>query len=243
MLKGVNEDEALVKDSIGQLDEQLIHRSCELCVTTAHCLIETIHEHLGGTHTGSSWHSVYCEFHVTKGTVQRSHNANKPGTVTFASATILLASTRLPKNHGDNQTHMLEVSWTRCFAILKFYERQIKSAPRAAEVLRTLLRQTKRRSQLVSGELSFRSRRSSLLRIDCITGTSSSGSLSESRTNPLFASTMPTNNDFGGAQTPTHTERTEPSDPTYPFPQQGETSFETWFGQHLADFDSIFQAG
>jgi hypothetical protein len=35
-----------------------------------------------------------------------------------------------------------ELSWNRCFAILKHYEKQINTAPRAAEVLHTLRQQT-----------------------------------------------------------------------------------------------------
>ena len=73
-------------------------------------------------------------------------------------------------------------------------------------------------------------------------GTSSSENPSESRTNHLAASTMPTNNDFGGFQFQTHTEQTEPFELSYDLAQRGETTFEMWFGQHLADFDSIFQA-
>lgn len=43
------------------LDEELIGRCCNLCVVTAHQIIESIYEHLDTAYKSSGWHSVYCK--------------------------------------------------------------------------------------------------------------------------------------------------------------------------------------
>jgi hypothetical protein len=43
------------------LDEELIRYCCNTCVTTAHHLVETIHQHLDTAYKSSGWHCVYCE--------------------------------------------------------------------------------------------------------------------------------------------------------------------------------------
>lgn len=47
--------------SLSSLDEELIQRCCNLCVVTAHRLIETIHQHLDTAYKSSGWHTVYCK--------------------------------------------------------------------------------------------------------------------------------------------------------------------------------------
>lgn len=42
------------------LDRQLIEQCCNLCVLTAHRLVEAIHQHLGTAYRSTGWHSVYC---------------------------------------------------------------------------------------------------------------------------------------------------------------------------------------
>jgi hypothetical protein len=44
-----------------QLEDHFTQRACSLCISVAHRLIETIHEHLDTLYTSSGWHSVYCE--------------------------------------------------------------------------------------------------------------------------------------------------------------------------------------
>lgn len=43
------------------LDQELIERCCNLCVLTAHRLIEIIHQHLDTAYKSTGWHSVYCK--------------------------------------------------------------------------------------------------------------------------------------------------------------------------------------
>jgi hypothetical protein len=124
-----------------------------------------------------------------------------------------LASTRLPR-FQDDLTNNFEQSWDRCFAILGHYEKQIKTAPRAAEVLRTLRQQTEYQAQ-DTGEWWCLEAESLPLFL----------SLADKIQKPV-AATLEQTYDFDTYQS-----------------QGGDISFDTWFGQHLVDFDSIFQAG
>jgi hypothetical protein len=59
------------------------------------------------------------------------------------------------------------------------------------------------------------------------------------RQSPL--STIPANLAMDGLRTPQSTLEQTYSFDTYQS-QGGDIDFDTWFGQHLVDFDSIFQA-
>ncbi|KAM5353126.1 hypothetical protein ACJZ2D_016988 [Fusarium nematophilum] len=100
------------------LDDGFFNRCRNLCVDTAHELIETIHQQLETLYRSSGWHSVY---------------------FTFASATILLASTK--SGQPAMEVAQFDRSWNRCLRILRHYKEQIPAAPRAAQVLNALHRQ------------------------------------------------------------------------------------------------------
>ncbi|KAJ9299811.1 transcriptional regulator family: Fungal Specific TF [Paecilomyces variotii] len=99
------------------LDEELIVRCCNLCVVTAHQIIESIYEHLDTAYKSSGWHSVY---------------------FTFASITILLAGLQCPYVDMDVGDDSFEAGWNRCLSILEHYKDQIHSATQAIHVLRIL---------------------------------------------------------------------------------------------------------
>lgn len=133
------------------LDEDLIKHCCNMCVTTAHSLIETIHQHLNTAYKSSGWHSVYCMLFSQHGDQEFSW----PRLVTFASATILLAALKCRDLENDVRESSFETGWNRCLSILDHYKEQIHSAPRAIQVLQTL------RSQIMAtqnqGQLHLRS--------------------------------------------------------------------------------------
>lgn len=54
----------LPEESQSSLDEELIRNCCNLCVVTAHRIIENIHGHLDTAYKSSGWHSVYCKVHL-----------------------------------------------------------------------------------------------------------------------------------------------------------------------------------
>jgi hypothetical protein len=61
MTTGVSKVQLPVETNLGQLEDQFTQRACNLCISVAHRLIETIHGHLDTLYTSSGWHSVYCE--------------------------------------------------------------------------------------------------------------------------------------------------------------------------------------
>jgi hypothetical protein len=67
------------------------------------------------------------------------------------------------------------------------------------------------------------------------------GNLNNTSENRSPLSTIPVNLAMDGLRTPQST-----LEQTYSFDnyqsQGGDIDFDTWFGQHLVDFDSIFQA-
>ncbi|KAI6886897.1 hypothetical protein KC318_g15434 [Hortaea werneckii] len=147
---------------------------------------EALPQHL----KSSGWHSVY---------------------FTFASATILLASTRLRIDEQDDKSDF-ELSWNRCSAILKHYEQQTKSARRAAEALRTLRQQTM--SQVHA------------------TDQASSNDRQEMHAS---LSTMPIDNELNVPQAvPDGTNSFDACEA-----QGTDFNFDTWFNQ-LADFNNLF---
>jgi len=121
--------------NLSSLDNDLIKRSCTLCIDTAHRLIETLYQHLDTMYRSSGWHSVYCRLSLLSD--PQNSNLSLTFSVAFASATILLASLKLPRVDEKSGT-AFEVSWTRCLSIMKHYEEQIHTAPYAVRVLETL---------------------------------------------------------------------------------------------------------
>lgn len=49
-----------MEENLSLLDDHIISRYCDLCINTAHRLIETIFEHLDTAYKSFGWHSVYC---------------------------------------------------------------------------------------------------------------------------------------------------------------------------------------
>lgn len=49
-----------MEDNLSLLDDHIIRRYCDLCINTAHRLIEAIFEHLDTAYKSFGWHSVYC---------------------------------------------------------------------------------------------------------------------------------------------------------------------------------------
>ncbi|KAK1239806.1 hypothetical protein MKX08_007248 [Trichoderma sp. CBMAI-0020] len=101
---------ASTEENLSLLDDHITNRYCDLCINTAHRLIETIFEHLD---------TAYKSF------------------VTFAAATILLASMRLPEVR-DEFTITFETSWNHTLSILNHYKGSIHTASRAIQVLEAL---------------------------------------------------------------------------------------------------------
>ncbi|PON26671.1 hypothetical protein TGAM01_v204681 [Trichoderma gamsii] len=79
---------ASTEENLSLLDDYIISRYCDLCINTAHRLIETIFEHLDTAYKSFGWHSVY---------------------FTFAAATILLASMRLPEGNIQTASRAIQV--------------------------------------------------------------------------------------------------------------------------------------
>lgn len=114
----------------------LVKRSCNVCVTTALRLIDNIHRNLGNSYTCSAWHSVYCKipprFNFTSDAVGTN------GSVTFASALILLSAPMCPAIHVESTRSSLDMSWSQCLSILEHYRDQIQAARRAIVALQEL---------------------------------------------------------------------------------------------------------
>ncbi|UKZ95959.1 uncharacterized protein TrAFT101_010765 [Trichoderma asperellum] len=109
-----------IEENLSLLDDHIISRYCDLCINTAHRLIEAIFDHLDTAYKSFGWHSVY---------------------FTFAAASILLASLRLP-DVGVESTTTFEMSWNRSLSILNYYKGSIHTASRAIQVLEALRCQT-----------------------------------------------------------------------------------------------------
>lgn len=99
------------------LDSEVIRSCCDSCTLTACRLIDTLYDNLGTLYRSSGWHTVY---------------------FTFASAIVLLASSKTSSYRPQIAERDVEASWARCFYILEHYENQIQSARHASQILRSM---------------------------------------------------------------------------------------------------------
>lgn len=99
------------------LDSEVIRSCCDSCTLTACRLIDTLYDNLGTLYRSSGWHTVY---------------------FTFASAIVLLASSKTSSYRPQIAERDVEASWARCFYILEHYENQITSARHASQILQSM---------------------------------------------------------------------------------------------------------
>jgi len=95
----------------------VIASCCKLCLATACQLIGTLFDNLCTLYRSSGWHTVY---------------------FTFASAIVLLASSKLEDKIPHFRSDEIEAAWNKVHTILEHYENQIQSASRAAAILKTM---------------------------------------------------------------------------------------------------------
>ncbi|KAG5930858.1 hypothetical protein E4U60_006726 [Claviceps pazoutovae] len=109
-----NTDGLCCTSSNENLDYGLIRQCCDLCISTAYNLIDTVYVNLGTMYSSSSWHSVY---------------------FTFSSAIVMLASLKSNVLNMQATDSSFQLHWTRCLAILDYYKEHVCSA---TQVIRSL---------------------------------------------------------------------------------------------------------
>ncbi|TEA10749.1 Sorbicillinoid biosynthetic cluster transcription factor 2 [Colletotrichum sidae] len=128
-------DYAIEQKRAQALDDNLRHAVNNLCVETAHAVLQEMHEKLGSVRQNSAWHVLL---------------------FTFAAASMLVVATLCPgvavNFDADEPT---KLSWHQALRIFDFHRRHVTSAARGIEVLqkfRDLVVAVSRRGVLLATE-------------------------------------------------------------------------------------------
>jgi hypothetical protein len=126
-----------------QVGKSICERICQLCVTTAHEVLEELHLALSGKQRTSPWHALFC-----KGLINHSaamHQRLRLSIViesllivvidTFAAASALVAATLCPDLGSQMYDESGKTSWTRAIEIFQFHSSRISSAEKGIEAL------------------------------------------------------------------------------------------------------------
>ncbi|KAK5068330.1 hypothetical protein LTR44_000447 [Exophiala sp. CCFEE 6388] len=111
---GVDDDQTIFRTA---LLRDMSLRMSEACVTTAHDMIDFLHERLDTVYRSACWYMVY---------------------FTFTSATVLIAAKLCPSLGVMSGLSRFQESWTKCQAILEYHKSQSQSASRGQQILRAL---------------------------------------------------------------------------------------------------------
>ncbi|KAG7071143.1 transcriptional regulatory protein [Colletotrichum scovillei] len=111
---GSRPEKPFATDATHTLRDSLGHSANLLCVSTAHSVLQELHEKLGSVRQNSAWHVLL---------------------FTFAAASTLVVATLCPDFHVSFETEPTKSSWNRALRIFDFHKQHVASASRGIEVL------------------------------------------------------------------------------------------------------------
>jgi hypothetical protein len=142
LLSGAKRNSPLITNhyrtmSLPPLDTDIMASACNLCVKTAHLLVERLYENLGTPYRTSAWHTVYCK---CTSMVYCFTTFAKWRLVTVGSAIVLLAAQRCPTVDERLKVESSGKTWDHCLNILSHFKQQIATSQQAIQQLQALKR-------------------------------------------------------------------------------------------------------